>query len=160
MGRDIFFYSISIDPDLRHAAVLKAYAEKYQAGPGWMFLTGKKDDIETISRKLGLYSAPDPSNPDGHTPMLLVGNEVTGQWMRNSAIDNPKFLATTIGDWLNSWQTSQPAGHVVRRRPRRSTFDPANTRSRTTAPPATRSAAAITSGRTWRASRRRATASG
>ena len=39
--------------------------------------------------------------------MLLVGNEETGQWMRNSAMDNPKFLSRTIGDWLNSWQTAK-----------------------------------------------------
>jgi protein SCO1/2 len=107
MGRDIFFYSISIDPEHDTPAVLKAYAEKYQAGPGWLFLTGKKSEIDTISRKLGLYSEPDPSNPDGHTPMLLVGNEETGQWMRISAMDNPKFLSRTIGDWLNSWQTAK-----------------------------------------------------
>src|SRR5206468_891561 len=52
MGRDIFFYSITIDPDVDTPAVLKEYAAKYQAGPGWTFLTGKKDDIETISKKL------------------------------------------------------------------------------------------------------------
>ena len=107
MGRDIYFYSISIDPEHDTPAVLKAYAEKYQAGPGWRFLTGKKDEIETISRKLGLYSPPDPSNADGHTPMLLIGNEETAQWMRISAVDNPKFLSRTIGDWLNSWQTAK-----------------------------------------------------
>jgi mono/diheme cytochrome c family protein len=39
--------------------------------------------------------------------MLVIGNEATGQWMRNSALDNPKFLARTIGDWLNSWQTAR-----------------------------------------------------
>ena len=105
MGRDIFFYSISIDPEVDTPAVLKAYAGKYGAGPGWTFLTGKKEDIDLISKKLGLYSPPNPSNPDGHTPMLVIGNEATGQWMRNSAVDNPKFLATTIGDWLDSWQT-------------------------------------------------------
>ena len=109
MGRDIFFYSITIDPDHDTPQVLKAYAEKYQIGPGWTFLTGNKDEIETISRKLGLYSEPDPSNPDGHTPMLVIGNEGTGQWMRNSAMDNPKFLSRTIGDWLNSWQTAEKA---------------------------------------------------
>jgi protein SCO1/2 len=107
MGRDIFFYSISIDPEHDTPAVLKAYAEKYQIGPGWLFLTGKKSEIDTISRKLGLYSEPDPSNPDGHTPMLLIGNEETGQWMRISAMDNPKFMSRTIGDWLNSWQTAK-----------------------------------------------------
>jgi protein SCO1 len=110
MGRDVFFYSITIDPDHDTPAVLKEYAEKFHAGPGWLFLTGKAADIELISRKTGLYSEPDPRNPDGHTPSLLVGNEVTGQWMRNSATDNPKFLARTIGDWLNSWQTARKTG--------------------------------------------------
>jgi protein SCO1/2 len=107
MGRDVFFYSITIDPAHDTPAVLKAYAAKYQAGPGWTFLTGKQEDIDLISRKLGLYSEPDPSNPDGHSPMLTIGNEETGQWMRNSALDNPRFLYRTIGDWLNSWQTAK-----------------------------------------------------
>ena len=112
MGKDVFFYSITIDPDHDTPAVLKEYAEKFNAGPGWLFLTGKAADIELISRKTGLYTEPDPKNPDGHTPSLLVGNETTGQWMRNSATDNPKFLARTIGDWLNSWQTAKKTGNV------------------------------------------------
>jgi protein SCO1/2 len=108
MGRDIFFYSITIDPEHDTPAVLKEYAERYKAGPGWLFLTGKKADIDLISKRLGLYSPPDPRNPDGHIPYLLVGNEATGQWMRNSAVDNPGFIARTIGDWLNSWQSAKP----------------------------------------------------
>ena len=104
MGKDVFFYSISIDPEHDTPAVLKAYAEKFHAGPGWLFLTGKKADIDTIGRKLGIYS--DPGSPDGHAPHLLIGNEATGQWMRNSGTDNARFLANTIGSWLNSWQTA------------------------------------------------------
>ena len=106
VGRDIFFYSITIDPEHDTPAVLKEYAEKYHVGPGWLFLTGKASDIELISRKLGLYTEKDAANPDGHTPTLLVGNQTTGQWMRNSALDNPKFLARTISDWLDSWQSN------------------------------------------------------
>ena len=34
----------------------------------------------------------------------MVGNEATGQWMRNSAVDNPRFLAATIGNFLG-WKT-------------------------------------------------------
>jgi protein SCO1/2 len=104
MGRDVFFYSITIDPEHDTPAVLKDYAEKFHAGPGWLFLTGSQSDIDLIGKKLGLSTPPDPSNADGHTPHLLVGNEVTGQWMRNSSVDNPKFIARTIGDWLNSWK--------------------------------------------------------
>jgi protein SCO1 len=100
VGKDIFFYSISIDPERDTPAELKAYAEKFHAGPGWTFLTGKKSDIDLISQKLGLYSDPKESR-DGHTASLLLGNEPAGQWIRNSALDNPRFHSVLIGDWLN-----------------------------------------------------------
>jgi len=108
VGKDIFFYSISIDPKHDTPEVLKAYAEKYHVGPGWLFLTGKPSDIDLISKKLGLYSDPDPSNRDGHTPGLMVGNEPGGQWMRNSATDNPRFLAITIGNFIDGWKNHKP----------------------------------------------------
>ena len=108
MGRDVFFYSITIDPEHDTPAVLKAYAEQYHAGPGWVFLTGRREDIDLLSKRLGLYSEPNPEDKDGHLPALLVGNEATGQWMRNSALDNPRFLAATIGAWMNSWKTAAP----------------------------------------------------
>jgi protein SCO1/2 len=107
MGKDVFFYSITIDPEHDTPAVLKDYAAKYHTGPGWLFLTGKQDDIDQISKKLGLYSEPDPTNKDGHQPFVLIGNEATGQWMRNGALDNPRFLARTIGDWMSSWRNGQ-----------------------------------------------------
>ena len=108
MGRDIFFYSISIDPKHDTPAVLKAYAEKYHAGPGWKFLTGKPSDIELLSRKLGLYSPPNPKDKDGHTPTLLIGNEPSGQWTRGSALDNARLTATMIGNWFGGYQNAGP----------------------------------------------------
>src|SRR5712671_7385198 len=50
VGKDIFFYSISIDPKHDTPKVLKEYAQKYHTGPGWTFLTGKKSDIDLISK--------------------------------------------------------------------------------------------------------------
>ena len=108
MGSEIFFYSISIDPQRDTPEQLKAYAEKFHAGPGWLFLTGKKEDIDLISKKLGLYSNPNPANRDGHTAYVMLGNEPTGQWIRNAALDNPKFLSVMIGDWLSSWKNRKP----------------------------------------------------
>ena len=49
MGKDIVFYSISIDPEHDTPKVLKAYAKKFDVGPGWLFLTGKKEDIKAMS---------------------------------------------------------------------------------------------------------------
>ncbi|HSM85266.1 MAG TPA: SCO family protein [Candidatus Limnocylindrales bacterium] len=104
VGKDIFFYSITIDPKRDTPEVLKAYMEKFHVGPGWTFLTGNPEDIEMIGRKLGIYSDPDPNSRDGHAPSVLVGNEPTGQWMRNSATDNPRFLSLMIGQFITGWK--------------------------------------------------------
>ena len=107
VGRDIFFYSISIDPKRDTPEVLKAYAEKFGVGPGWLFLTGKEDDIKVVAKKLGLSRSNDVANRDGHLAILMLGYEPTGRWMRNSAVDNPRFLATTISNFMG-WKNPQP----------------------------------------------------
>jgi protein SCO1 len=96
VGKDIHFYSISIDPWDR-PDVLNEYAAKFGAGgPGWEFLTGKDEDIKLIARKLGLSRGSDKANLDGHTASLMVGHVDKGQWMRHSAVDNPQFLAAAM----------------------------------------------------------------
>jgi protein SCO1 len=107
MGKDVFFYSISIDPEHDTPAVLKAYAEKFHVGPGWLFLTGKKSDIDLVGRKLGLDADP-TLNRDGHTVDLMIGNEPTGQWLRNSATDNARFLTTNISTLVDGWNRHKP----------------------------------------------------
>jgi len=100
VGREIFFYSITIDPARDTPAALKAYADKFGVGPGWLFLTGREDDIKLVARKLGLSRRNDSASRDGHQPILMIGHEPTGRWMRNSAVASPKFLATTINDFM------------------------------------------------------------
>jgi protein SCO1/2 len=87
--------------------VLSDYAAKFHAGPGWLFLTGNRQDIALLQKKLGLYSRTDAVSPDGHLPSLMIGNEPTAQWMLNSAVDNPRFLATTIKNFLTDWRAGQ-----------------------------------------------------
>src|SRR5256886_16300067 len=78
MGKDIFFYSISIDPRRDTPEVLKKYAEKFGVGPGWLFLTGKPEDIKLVTKKLGLSRNSDSANKDGHTASLMVGDVAGG----------------------------------------------------------------------------------
>lgn len=108
VGQDIFFYSISIDPRRDTPAVLRAYAEKFGVGPGWLFLTGTESDIKLVTRKLGLSRRNDAANRDGHQPILMLGNEPAGQWQRASAVASPKYLATTIGDFMG-WTSASSA---------------------------------------------------
>ncbi len=116
MGKDIFFYSITIDPKQDTPKVLKAYAQKYGVGPGWLFLTGKEEDIRVATKKLGLSRVRDSASKDGHSASLMVGNEPAGLWMRNSAVDNPQFLATTIANFLG-WKNTAPGKSYAEARP-------------------------------------------
>src|SRR6267142_1467446 len=122
VGKDIFFYSISIDTENDTPETLKAYAEKYHAGPGWLFLTGRKGEIDLLSKRLGLYSDP-AASLDGHMPHLLLGNEPLGEWMRNSALDNPRFLAQTIGDFLDNYRNLRPSPQTAPAEAAKLSFD-------------------------------------
>jgi len=100
MGKDIFFYSITVDSKRDTPAVLKTYASKFHTGPGWYFLTGKKEDIDTIRKKIGMAGRLDEDPLTGHTSSLTLGNEPQGQWMQDSSFDDPHFIATIVGNWL------------------------------------------------------------
>jgi protein SCO1/2 len=104
LGKDIFLYSISIDPERDTPEVLKKYAGAFHARPGWTFLTGKTEDVKLIRKKFG-----DLTPVEEHTANLNIGNDRTGQWMATGAIDDPKYLAMVIGDWLDpSWDKRKP----------------------------------------------------
>ena len=115
MGKDIFFYSIAIDP-WDTPKENKAYAQKFGVGPGWSFLSGKEADIQQITRKLGLSRSSDAVSKDGHSASLMVGNVASGMWMRNSALDDPRFLATTISNFLG-WKSEKPDMSYAEARP-------------------------------------------
>jgi len=108
VGKDIFFYSISIDPEHDTPRVLKDYMKKFHVGPGWTFLTGSKQQIDLLQKRLGVYTDP-RINADGHLPHLLIGNDETNQWMRANALDNPSFQARMIGEFLDNFKHSNLA---------------------------------------------------
>lgn len=105
VGRDIFMYSISIDPENDTPEKLKAHAEKFNVGPGWTFLTGKPDDIMLLRKKLGFLIDGIQVELNDHNGAVLIGNQRTGQWMRRMATSSPHILAAQIGSWLSNWRT-------------------------------------------------------
>jgi len=108
VGKDVFMYSITVDPERDTPEVLKAYKKKFNIGKGWKFLTGKKEDIDELRVKLGLYIADlDESLPDGqidHNISLVMGNQKTGRWMKRSPYESSQVLSTMLGDWLFNWK--------------------------------------------------------
>lgn len=104
MGKDIFFYSISIDPEHDTPQVLKEYAERFKIGSdsGWSFLTGSKTDTTLLRKTLGLFRDDvEAGNLSEHNTSFLLGNESTGQWIKRSSFDEPKVLAWLLGRSLS-----------------------------------------------------------
>lgn len=100
VGRDIFFYSITLDPLMDGPELLAKYAETYKAGPGWLFLTGKPDDIDLIRHKLGERSRV----LSEHRNAVMLGNDRTGEWQRDSAFSDIEQLAATIRKMDPKWR--------------------------------------------------------
>lgn len=112
VGKDVFMYSITIDPEVDTPAVLKDYMQQYKIGPGWEFLTGNKEEIISLRKKFGLYLADlenNKENPDDHNLNLVIGNQTTGRWMKRSPFENPHVLASQLGDWLHNWKHAPDA---------------------------------------------------
>ncbi|WP_249673792.1 SCO family protein [Pseudomonas abieticivorans] len=105
VGQDVFFYSITIDPDTDTPAMLKRYAEKFKVGPGWQFLTGSKEDVTQLRQKLGLFiEGVDNGRSKDHNLSLIVGNQATGRWMKASPFENPWILADQLANTLQNWK--------------------------------------------------------
>jgi protein SCO1/2 len=95
VGKDIFMYSISIEPERDTPEMLKAYAELFQVKPGWTFLTGKKSDIELLRKGLG-FSNSDPAidkDKTQHTGVVKFGIESLERWGMSPALGDPKYIA-------------------------------------------------------------------
>src|SRR5262249_47472636 len=94
VGRDIFFYSISIDPEHDTPERLKQYADAFHAGPGWQFLTGLPEDIQTIRFKFG------DRRPEliDHRNDVVLGNGTTGEWQRENALGDIEHFVRAIED--------------------------------------------------------------
>src|SRR5262245_54728152 len=98
VGRDIFFYSITLKPEEDTPEALERYAELHHVGPGWLFLTGKPADIELLRAKLGFkYEDPaEDADKSNHIGMIRLGNEANLRWSACPGMASAKWIAKTI----------------------------------------------------------------
>ena len=92
LGRDVFLVSISVDPATDTPTRLKEYAQKFHARPGWIFLTGKKENVDWALYKLGQYV----EAKDDHKTVIIVGNEKTGLWKKAFGLANAADLVSIV----------------------------------------------------------------
>lgn len=70
--------SISIDPEHDTPKRMKEYLRRYDAKPGWDFLTGRKEDIDKVLKALDAYT-PDKMS---HLPLILLRSRSDNRWVR------------------------------------------------------------------------------
>lgn len=97
MGSDLIIISITVDPERDTPKVLKEYAAKLDAGPGRLFLTGEKENVDLILKKLGYYV----DAPEDHNTIILIGNDRTSHWKKAFGLARSSELIEIVSSVLD-----------------------------------------------------------
>lgn len=90
---DVWFISISIDPERDTPEAMMAFAEKLGVDQKrWIFLTGKKENLDHIVNKLGQYT----EEVEAHSTLMLAGNDRTRHWVRVMPMVPPAGVAEQL----------------------------------------------------------------
>jgi protein SCO1 len=102
VGKDVRIISISVDPTVDTVASLNEYAKTLHARPGWYFLTGDKENVDVVLRKLGQFV----DDKQDHLNLIVVGNERTGLWKKAFGLARSEELVKVVESVLNDQRAS------------------------------------------------------
>jgi len=92
LGKDARIISISVDPTVDTPAELKAFGKKFHARPGWYFLTGNKENVEFVLKKIGQFV----TDKQDHYNIVIIGNERTGLWKKAFGLAKSEALVEVV----------------------------------------------------------------
>jgi protein SCO1/2 len=101
LGKEVYIISLSVDPGVDTPARLNAYAKQLNARPGWYFLTGDKQNVDLVLKKLGQFV----SDKQDHLNIFLIGNDRTGLWKKAFGLAPSTELVKIVDSVIND----QPA---------------------------------------------------
>lgn len=102
VGRDVFMYSLTLQPAIDKPADLRRYMDKYGVRDGWTFLTGAPRDVELLRFKLGFYNVNPVTDADlkQHTGMVRIGHDGRDRWSMVPAQAPTEQIVTSIRGYL------------------------------------------------------------
>lgn len=100
LGKDAVILSISVDSQTDTPEVMKAYADRFGAKPGWYFLSGDKANVDAVLAKLGQAT----EFREGHKTVFLVGNVPTRLWKKVDGMSKPQEIIALVDKVLNDQQ--------------------------------------------------------
>jgi protein SCO1/2 len=109
IARDIFMYSITLKPEEDSPEALHHYVEMHGVKRGWLFLTGKPDEIDQLRRRLG-FSDTNPKldqDKSNHIGMVRYGNEARQWWAMCPGQAHPEWIVNSIL-WMDGPKPGRP----------------------------------------------------
>lgn len=94
LGKDMHLVSVSTDPEADTPERLKTWGLRFGARPGWTLVTGKKSEIDKVA--MALTGA--PAVKGKHSPVVFVGSDKTGRWIRAYGLAEPVRFAGLIDE--------------------------------------------------------------
>jgi protein SCO1/2 len=92
LGKDFFLISVSVDPLTDTPERLKAWSAKFDRKEGWTLVTGNKSEVDRLLKTLGAYTP----LKENHTPLVIIGNDASGEWTRAYGLAPAARLAEII----------------------------------------------------------------
>ena len=118
-GRDVFMYSLTVEPERDTPRALAAFAEEQGVGPGWLFLTGRPDVLDALRERLfadlgARGHAHGHARQDCSLGLVRYGNEAVGLWGAVPTQTEPEWIVRRL-----SWVGPRKAhpGQFTRRGP-------------------------------------------
>jgi cytochrome oxidase Cu insertion factor (SCO1/SenC/PrrC family) len=108
LGREVFLYSITLDPERDTPRALAAFAARHGARPGWLFLTGEAAAIRLLRERLFAHGGHQrsevaagaaPAVADCSPGMVRYGNAAVDLWGAAPARSDPRWLAARLS-WV------------------------------------------------------------
>jgi cytochrome oxidase Cu insertion factor (SCO1/SenC/PrrC family) len=101
-GKRVFFVTLSSDPVRDTPQAMKQFAQKQSADvAGWTYLTGRKEHIDQILKRLGQFS----EEVEAHSTLLIAGNVAAKRWSKI----RPDAPAAAIAERLTALARSTAA---------------------------------------------------
>lgn len=110
-GRNVFMYSITVDPEHDTPEVLGRYAKRFGVKPGWLLLTGTSAEVARLRRGLGDDPTLEAARSD-HLNLIRMGVEPLARWSGCPTWTRPETILRYL-----SWM--EPNGERPKRTPAR-----------------------------------------
>lgn len=102
VGREVFMYSLTLQPALDRPEDLRRYMRRHRVRQGWTFLTGRPAEVDLLRRRLGFYNLDPAADADlkQHTGMVRIGHDARDRWSMVPATASTRQLVDAITAYL------------------------------------------------------------